>query len=63
MMMMRMMISKTMLKIITHVQVKLRWQKMIIPYSRLDTQHTTISIEDLIQDLIPDQDHIMESSL
>ena len=33
--------------------------KMIIPYSRLDTQHTTISIEDLI----PDQDHIMESSL
>ena len=38
-------------------------EKMIIPYLRLDTQHTTISIEDLIQDLIPDQDHIMESSL
>ena len=38
-------------------------EKIIIPYSRLNSQHTTISIEDLIQELIHDQDHIMESSL
>ena len=39
------------------------FEKMIIPYSRLDAQHTTISIEDLIQYFIHDQDHIIESSL
>ena len=38
-------------------------EKVIIPYSRLVTQQTTISVEDLIQELLHDQDHNMESSL